>query len=117
MLQLRALLPLPVAQPVDGVLSPASTGPGSVCQASPTELVGESPRRTRRAKRRMRPVHVVGHRLVTFRSSRFRIFGCTGGGGLRLSASVAPSVSGSEWYWSIIGSSYSGVNQCGCASP
>ena len=60
MLQLRALLPLPVAQPVDGVLSPASTGPGSVCQASPTELVGESPRRTRRAKRRMRPVHVVG---------------------------------------------------------
>ena len=26
-----------------------------------------------------------GHRLVTFRSSRFRIFGCTGGGGLRLS--------------------------------
>ena len=27
MSQLRALLPLPVAQPVDGVLSPASTGP------------------------------------------------------------------------------------------
>ena len=58
-----------------------------------------------------------GHRLVTFRSSRFRIFGCTGGGGLRLSASVAPGVSGSEWYWSIVGSSYSGVNQCSCASP
>ena len=29
MSQLRALLPVPVAQPVDGVLSPASTGPGS----------------------------------------------------------------------------------------
>ena len=30
MSQLCALLPLPVAQPVDGVLSPASTGPGSL---------------------------------------------------------------------------------------
>ena len=59
MSQLRALLPLPVAQPVDGVLSPASTGPESLCQASSTELVGESPRRTRRAKRWMRLVHVV----------------------------------------------------------
>ena len=74
MLQLHVLLPLPVAQPVDGVLSPASTGPGSLRQASSTELVGESPRRTRRAKRRMRPVLVVGtYRLVTFRSSHFRI--------------------------------------------
>ena len=59
MLQLRALLPLPVAQPTNGVLSPVSTGPGSLRQASSAELVGESPRRTRRAKRRMRPVRVV----------------------------------------------------------
>ena len=36
---------------------PVSTGPGSICQASSAELVGESPRRTRRAKRR--PVCVV----------------------------------------------------------
>ena len=59
MSQLRALLPLPVAQPTNGVLSPVSTGPGSLRQASSAELVGESPRRTRRAKRRMWPVCVV----------------------------------------------------------
>ena len=60
MLQLRALLPLPVAQPMDGVLLPVSTGPGSSRQASSAELEGESPRRTRHAKRRMLPLHVVG---------------------------------------------------------
>ena len=59
MSQLRALLPLPVAQPVDGVLSPALTGPGSLRPASSTELVGKSPRKTRRAKRWMWPVCVV----------------------------------------------------------
>ena len=59
MLRLRALLPLPLAQPTDSVLLPVSTGPGSICQASSAELVEESPRRTRRAKRRMRPVRVV----------------------------------------------------------
>ena len=59
MSQLRALLPLPVAQPTNGVLSPVSTGPGSLCQASSAELVGESPRRTRLAKRRIRPIHVM----------------------------------------------------------
>ena len=59
MSQLRALLPLPVAQHTNGVLSPVSTGPGSVHQASSAELVGESPRGTRRAKRWMRPVRVV----------------------------------------------------------
>ena len=59
MSQLRALLPLLVAQPMDGVLLLASTGPGSLRQASSTQLVGESPRRTRHAKRRMRPVCVV----------------------------------------------------------
>ena len=53
------LLPLPVAQPMDSVSSPVSIGPGSIRQASSAELVGESPRRTRRAKRRMRPVRVV----------------------------------------------------------
>ena len=59
MSQLRALLPLPVAQPMDGILSPVSTGPKSLRQASSAELVGELPRRTRHAKRRMRPVRVV----------------------------------------------------------
>ena len=57
MLRMRALLPLPADLPMDSVLSPVSTGPGSIRQA---ELVGESPRRTRRAKRRMWPVCVVG---------------------------------------------------------
>ena len=44
---------------MDSVLSPVSTGPGSVRQVSSAELVWESPRRTRRAKRRMRPVRVM----------------------------------------------------------
>ena len=48
-----------MTQPTNGVLSPVLTGPGSLRQASSAELVGESPRRTRRAKRRMRPVRVV----------------------------------------------------------
>ena len=56
---LHALLPSPVAQPRDSVLSPVSTGPGSLRQASSAELVEESSRMTRRAKRRMRPVHVM----------------------------------------------------------
>ena len=42
------------------MLSPVSTGPGSLRQASSAELVGVSPRRTRRDKRRMRPVRVMG---------------------------------------------------------
>ena len=60
MSRLRALLPSPVAQPRDCVLSPVSTGPGSLRQASSAELVGESPRRTICAKRRIRPVRVTG---------------------------------------------------------
>ena len=59
MSQLRELLPAPVAQPVDGVLSPASTGPGSLRRAGSAEFVGKSPRTTRRAKRWVRPVRVV----------------------------------------------------------
>ena len=59
MSQLHALLPLPVAQPVDGVLSPASTGPSSLSPAGSTEFVGKSPRTSRRAHRRMRPVPVM----------------------------------------------------------
>ena len=50
MSRLRALLPSPVAQPRDSVLSPVSAGPASLRQATSAELVGESPRRTRRAK-------------------------------------------------------------------
>ena len=83
---------------MDSVLSPVSTGPGSMHQASSAELVGESPRRTSRAKRRMRPVRVVE----------------TSVGGLRLWASIAPCVIESEWYWPIVGASYSSVSQCGC---
>ena len=45
MSQLRALLPVPVAQPVDGVLSPASTGPRSLHPAGSAEFVGKSPGR------------------------------------------------------------------------
>ena len=59
MSQLCALLPVPVAQPVDRVLSPASTGPGSLRPDGYAEFVGKSPRTTRRAKRRVRPARVV----------------------------------------------------------
>ena len=59
MSQLRALLPLPVVQPVDGVLSPASTGPRPLRPAGSAEFVGKSPRTTHRAKRRVRPVRVM----------------------------------------------------------
>ena len=55
---LRALLPSPMVKPKDSV-SPISTGPVSLRQASSAELVGKSPRRTRRAKRRIRPIHVM----------------------------------------------------------
>ena len=57
--QLRTLLPLQVAQHVDGVLSPASTGPRSLRPAGSPEVVGKSPRTTRRAYRRLRPVRVM----------------------------------------------------------
>ena len=59
MSRLRALLPSSVAQPQDSVSSPVSTGPVSLRQASSAELVGESPRRTRCAKQRIRPVRVM----------------------------------------------------------
>ena len=59
MSRMRALLPLPVAQPQDSVSSPVLTDPVSVRQAGSAELVEESPRRTRLARWRMRPVHVM----------------------------------------------------------
>ena len=45
-----------------------SCSPGSICQASSAELVGESPRRTRRAKRQMWPVRVVDTSVYVCRS-------------------------------------------------
>ena len=73
---------------MDGVLSPASTGPSSSSPAGSAEFVGKSPRTTRRAHRRMRPVRVM-------ETSVGDLPVCPGGGGLRLSASIAASVSGS----------------------
>ena len=60
MARLRALLPSPVAQSHDSTLSPVSAGPVSLRHACSAELELESPRRNRRAKRRVRPVRVVG---------------------------------------------------------
>ena len=60
---LRALLPLAVAQSQEGMLSPVSSGPVSLRHARSAELELESPRRTRRAKRRMQPVCVMGECL------------------------------------------------------
>ena len=59
MSRLRILLPSAVAQPKDSVLSPVPTGPVSLRQASSAELVGKSPRRTRCAKRQIRPIRVT----------------------------------------------------------
>ena len=75
MAQLRALLPSPVAQSQDSMLSPVSTGTVSLRHARSAELELESPRR---ARRWVRPVCVVGNRLVTFRFSRFRYLGRAG---------------------------------------
>ena len=61
MARLRALLPSPVAQSQDSMLSPVSAGPVSLRHARSAELELESPSRNRRAKRRVRPVRrVVG---------------------------------------------------------
>ena len=57
--QLRALLPLQVAQPADGVVSPDSSSSCSLCQAESPEVVDRSPRMTRRAYRWRRPVRVM----------------------------------------------------------
>ena len=102
MSHLRALLPVPVAQPVDGVLLPASTGPRSLRPAGSAEFVGKSPRTTRHAKRRVQLVRVMETSVWGPSSPHASgSFGCPGGGGLRLSASVATGVSGSEWYWPV----------------
>ena len=47
--QLRALLPLLVVQPTAGVVSPDSSGSGSLCPDESPEVVNRSPRTTRRA--------------------------------------------------------------------
>ena len=120
MSQLCALLPLPVAQPVDGVLSPSSTGHRSLRPAGSVEFVGKSLRTTRRAHRRMRPVCVmetsVGDLPVLTLKDPSAAQGGGGGGGLRLSASVDTNVSGSEWGWPVVGSASGGVGRCGSAS-
>ena len=59
MSRLRALLASQVAQPRDKVVSPVSTSSVSLRPVSSAELVGKSPRRTRRAKRQIKPVHVM----------------------------------------------------------
>ena len=60
MAHLRALLPPAVAQSREEMLSPVSSGPVSLHHARSAELELESPRRTRCARRRMRPVRVMG---------------------------------------------------------
>ena len=57
--QLRVLLPLQVVQPVDGVVSPDSSSSGLLRSAESPEVVDRSPRTTRRAYRRRRPVRVI----------------------------------------------------------
>ena len=58
--RLRALLPPAVAQSREGMLSPVSSSPVSLRHARTAELESELPRRTRCARRRMRPVRVMG---------------------------------------------------------
>ena len=57
--QLCALLPLPSVPPVVGVVSPDSSSSGSLCPARSPEVMDRSPRTTRRAFRRRRPVRVM----------------------------------------------------------
>ena len=58
--RLRTLLPPAVAQSQEGMLSPVSSGPASLRHARSAELELESPRKTRRARRRMQPILVMG---------------------------------------------------------
>ena len=60
MARLRALLPPAVAQSQEGMLSPVSSGPVSLRLARSAELELESPRKTRCARWRIRPVRVMG---------------------------------------------------------
>ena len=60
MARLRALLPSPVAQSQYSMPSPVSTSPASSRRARSAELGPESPRITGRARRRVRPVRVIG---------------------------------------------------------
>ena len=57
--QLRMLLPLPVVQPTDGVVSPDSSGSGSLRPGDSPEVVDRSPTTTRRAYQQRRPVRVM----------------------------------------------------------
>ena len=57
--QLHALLPLPAVPPVVGVVSPDSSSSGSLCPSGSPEVLDRSPRTTRRAFRRRRPVQVM----------------------------------------------------------
>ena len=57
--QLHALLPLQVVQPADGVVSPDSSSSGSLRPAESPEVMDKSPRTTRSAYRRRRPVRVM----------------------------------------------------------
>ena len=57
--QLRTLLPLPVVQPTDGVVSPDSSGSGSIRPGDSSEVVDRSPRTTRRAYPRSLSTSVV----------------------------------------------------------
>ena len=59
MAHLRALLSQAAAQSRGEMLSPVSSGPVSTRHARSAKRELESPRRTRRAKRRMRPVRVL----------------------------------------------------------
>ena len=57
--QLCTLLPLEVAQPADGVVSPDSSGSGSLRPAESPEVVEKSPKTARRAYRQRRTVRVM----------------------------------------------------------
>ena len=59
MSQLRALLPWPAVPPAVGVVSPDFSSSGSLCPAGSPEVMYSSPRTTRRAFRRRRPVRVM----------------------------------------------------------
>ena len=59
MSQLCALLPLQVAQPTDGAVSPDSSGSASLRSAESLEVMEKLPRTTRHAYRCRRPVRVM----------------------------------------------------------
>ena len=89
MSQLRALLPLPTVLPIAGG-SPDAACSTLPCAAESPDVVCASPRPSRRAIGRRRPVRI----MESPAQNAPLLTGCGGGGGARLSSPVVAGING-----------------------